>query len=194
MFQTMRVVLDRTKGSKQENCNPQQCKDTLCRGCLRYCQSQSQAGCQGLTLVLTQRRLYLLQKKIFQSLILEILNMATNLVELRSTGRRELGPWAHRGTRWPGDSMRHRGRLSGTTARRAPSRCWSGCCTGTPPCRWGMGWSQYLKKFTTMQYNLQCLVTTAGVQLVFCSDLCFLLPVIGWACSHLIPLHWPITD
>ena len=47
---------------------------------------------QTLTLVLTQRRLYLLQKKIFQSLILEILNMATNLVELRSTGRRELGP------------------------------------------------------------------------------------------------------
>ena len=31
-------------------------------------------------------------EKIFQSLILEILNMATNLVELRSTGRRELGP------------------------------------------------------------------------------------------------------
>ena len=113
--------------------------------------------------------------------------MATNLVELRSTGRRELGPWAHRGTRRPGDSMRHRGRLSGTTARRAPSRYWSGCCTGTPPCRWGTGWSQYLKKFTTIEYNLQCLVTTARVQL-FSAETYFLLPVIGWACSHLIPL------
>ena len=171
MFQTMRVVLDRTKGSKQENCNLQQCKDTLCRGCLRYCQSHSQASCQGLTLVLTQRmllqrRLYLLQKKIFQSLILEILNMATNLVELRSTGRRELGPWARRGTRQPGDSMRHRGRLSGTTARTAPSRYWSGCCTGTPPCRWGTGSSQFLKKFTTIQEKTNISLDIGGSTLL----------------------------